>query len=125
MSVSILFYYISKYSEMIDQRLNVEIQSKSATIYADSAKSTAADTPQQFMARYFHSSRTKRRFVEFEQITGVRQFMFDCISDEKLPAVRTCVSADLALARKYGISLQALPLLCRQLLEKPLECAVV
>ena len=56
-------------------------------------------------------------FVEFEQITGVRQFMFDCISDEKLPAVRTSVSADLALARKYGISLQALPLLCRQLLE--------
>src|SRR5206468_12575660 len=56
-------------------------------------------------------------FVRFEQTTGVRRFVFDCISDEKQPTTRRLVSADLALARKHGISLQALPLLCRQLLE--------
>jgi len=56
-------------------------------------------------------------FVRFEQVSGIRNFIFDCVSDEKQPAIRIFVSADLALARKYGISLQGLPLVCRQLLE--------
>jgi hypothetical protein len=59
-------------------------------------------------------------------LTGVthsmefRVFAFDCVTDHW---VRTAyrVRADLALARKHGIPIQELPLLCRAVLERRSE----
>jgi len=53
----------------------------------------------------------------FTQNTGFRVFAFDGIADDW---VRTSyrVRADLALARKHGIRVQELPLLCRGVLER-------
>jgi len=62
-SFGVLVFFISKYSEMIDRRLSSESHFKNATIYAESA-----DTPPEYMARYFLSSRTKRRSVDFDQL---------------------------------------------------------
>ena len=46
-----------------------------------------------------------------------RVFAFDAVGDDRVRTAYT-VRADLTLARKYGIKLQALPLLCRDLLEQ-------
>jgi hypothetical protein len=46
-----------------------------------------------------------------------RVFAFDRISEER-ERTKCMVRADLALARKYGIRIQELPLLCRSLLER-------
>lgn len=56
-------------------------------------------------------------FVGFTQSTGRRVFEFECVAPSR---VRTqySVSADLALARKYGIKMQELPLICRAVLEQ-------
>jgi len=53
----------------------------------------------------------------FTNDTEFRVFAFDVFGDEQ---VRTAyrIRADLTLARKYGISLQELPLLCRRALEE-------
>ncbi len=53
----------------------------------------------------------------FIQNTGVRVFAFECVAADR---VRTAysVKADLALARKHGIQMQELPLLCRGVLER-------
>jgi hypothetical protein len=55
----------------------------------------------------------------FSEDTGFRVFAFDGIAADRmrLPAPFT-VRADLALARRYGIRLQELPLLCRSVLER-------
>ena len=52
----------------------------------------------------------------FTETTGVRVFAFEGVTDDW---VRTAysVTADLALARKHGIRVQELPLLCRRVLE--------
>jgi hypothetical protein len=55
-------------------------------------------------------------FTGFKQANAVRQFAFDCISDDRLHTPMT-VRADLTLARKYNILPQELPLLCRRLLQ--------
>lgn len=56
----------------------------------------------------------------FTHSTGFRVFAFDGVADHW---VRTAYSvrADLALARKHGIRVQELPLLCRGLLEQRSE----
>ena len=56
----------------------------------------------------------------FTQDTGFRIFAFERVADDW---VRTSysVSADLALARKHGIRVQELPLLCRGVLERRSE----
>ncbi len=56
----------------------------------------------------------------FTQDTGVRVFAFEGVAADR---VRTAysVKADLALARKHGIPMQELPLLCRAILERRSE----
>lgn len=56
----------------------------------------------------------------FTHSTGFRVFAFEGVADDW---VRTTYSvrADLALARKYGIRVQELPLLCRAVLEQRSE----
>lgn len=53
----------------------------------------------------------------FRQLRDTRRYYFDAI-DEGAGRKRVSVSANVVLIRKYGISLQELPLLCRRLLEK-------
>ena len=53
----------------------------------------------------------------FKQDIGFRVFSFEA-SPAGLPKVLFSVRADLALARRYGIQMQALPLLCWELLER-------
>ena len=52
----------------------------------------------------------------FRHDLGFRVFEFDCVEDGRM-RTRHTVRADLALARKYGIHIQELPLLCRRLLD--------
>jgi hypothetical protein len=51
------------------------------------------------------------------QTAGVRVFVFDGISPDRSHS-RFTVSVDIALLRRYTISLQELPLICRQFLQK-------
>ena len=51
----------------------------------------------------------------FSHEMGYRGFVFESVEDRVRTAYR--VKADLALARKHGIAVQELPLLCRALLE--------
>jgi len=53
----------------------------------------------------------------FKQDIGFRVFNFET-SPVGAPKVQFSVRADLALARRYGIQMQALPLLCWELLER-------
>ena len=46
-----------------------------------------------------------------------RVFAFDAVGDDRVRREYS-VRADLTLARKYGITLQELPLLCRGILEQ-------
>jgi len=55
--------------------------------------------------------------VGFSESTGFRVFEFEGIASDRTRAVYT-VRTDLALARRYGIRLQELPLLCREVLER-------
>ena len=52
----------------------------------------------------------------FEQNQNIRLFAFDGIDDVYV-RTRFTVGVDISLIRKYAISLQELPLLCRDLLE--------
>ena len=52
----------------------------------------------------------------FEQNQNIRLYAFDGI-DGVRTRTRFTVSVDISLIRKYAISLQELPLLCRHLLE--------
>lgn len=56
----------------------------------------------------------------FIQNTGVRVFAFEGVAADR---VRTAysVQVDLSLARKHGIQMQELPLLCRGVLERRSE----
>src|ERR1041384_3598862 len=53
----------------------------------------------------------------FSEDTGARVFAFDGITSER-GRVPFTVRADLTLARRFGIRLQDLPLLCRSVLER-------
>ena len=53
----------------------------------------------------------------FSNDIGFRVFAFDVIGDDRV-RITYSVRADLTLARKYGITLQELPLLCRGVLEQ-------
>ncbi len=53
----------------------------------------------------------------FTQDIGFRLFSFERVAADRSRTVVT-VRADLALARRYGIRVQELPLLCRGLLER-------
>lgn len=53
----------------------------------------------------------------FKQDTGFRVFAFEVIELDQTRTAFT-VRADIALARSYGIQLQELPLLCRELLDR-------
>jgi hypothetical protein len=53
----------------------------------------------------------------FKQDLGFRVFNFE-VSTAGVPKMEFSVRADLALARRYGIQMQALPLLCWGLLER-------
>jgi hypothetical protein len=52
----------------------------------------------------------------FRQLDHARLYYFEAIEKEQRRK-QVSVSADIDLARRYGISLQELPLLCRRLLE--------
>ena len=56
----------------------------------------------------------------FSEDMGFRVFTFERISADRTHIVRLpfTVRIDLALARKHGIRLQELPLLCRSVLER-------
>jgi hypothetical protein len=56
----------------------------------------------------------------FTQETGVRVFVFDRVGED-WGRTAYSVKADLALARKHGIQMQELPLLCRAVLERRSE----
>ncbi len=55
-------------------------------------------------------------FTGFHHRGNVREYSFEGVAEDR---TRTAyqVDADLSLARRYGITLQELPLLCRRLLE--------
>jgi hypothetical protein len=53
----------------------------------------------------------------FTHDVGFRVFAFDCIEDSRARTQYT-VRADLTLARKCGVHIQDLPLLCRRFLDK-------
>jgi hypothetical protein len=55
--------------------------------------------------------------IGFTQDLGFRVFAFEGMGKDQ---IRTgfLVKADLALTRRYGIPLQELPLMCRELLER-------
>ena len=56
----------------------------------------------------------------FSQDMGFRVFAFEGITAERVRLIRVpfTVRIDIALARKHGIRLQELPLLCRSVLER-------
>jgi hypothetical protein len=58
-------------------------------------------------------------FTGFTHTAGFRVFAFESVTDK----IRSfySVSADMALARKHGIRVQELPLLCRALLTQRTE----
>ncbi len=62
---------------------------------------------------------SKMQFVlqGFSQVVGLRVFAFEGITTDHQRTPFT-VSADLSVARRYGIRLQELPLLCRGVLER-------
>lgn len=53
----------------------------------------------------------------FTQDMGFRVFAFERMGSDRV-LTRVVVRADLALIRRYGIQMQELPLLCRNLLEQ-------
>jgi len=53
----------------------------------------------------------------FVHETGFRVFTFECVGEER-QRTEFKVKADLALIRRYGIRIQDLPLLCREMLER-------
>lgn len=53
----------------------------------------------------------------FTHDLGTRVFAFECIGEDRIRTQCT-VRADLAVARRYGIRIQDLPLLCRGLLDR-------
>lgn len=65
------------------------------------------------------NSSAKTRFVltGFSQALGIRTFAFEGIASDQT-RTRFTVSADLALARRYDIRLQELPLLCSDILDR-------
>jgi len=56
----------------------------------------------------------------FTPVAGSRVFAFQGIGDDRKRTEFT-VTADLSLVRMYGIMMQELPLLCRELLEHSTE----
>lgn len=56
----------------------------------------------------------------FSEVTGSRIFAFECVAADRSRTDFT-VATDLALARRYGIRLQELPLLCKAILERKHE----
>ncbi|HLK51253.1 MAG TPA: hypothetical protein VKT49_24085 [Bryobacteraceae bacterium] len=57
------------------------------------------------------------KLTGFHEAHGIRCFLYQCQQHDGSTTEFT-VEADLGLLRKYGITLQELPLLCRNLLEK-------
>jgi len=51
----------------------------------------------------------------FKEVAGFRVFLFECIMADRTRTVFS-VRTNLALTRRYGIRLQELPLLCREVL---------
>lgn len=68
----------------------------------------------------------QQRFIlkGFSQEQGIRRFLFEGIEEDHGRSQFT-VHADLNLARIYGIHLQDLPLLCRELLERRADSEAV
>lgn len=56
----------------------------------------------------------------FSEVTGCRVFAFEGVNADRSRTDFT-VKTDLALARRYGIRLQELPLLCKAILERKYE----
>lgn len=73
--------------------------------HARSLKVSVANTKMQFV------------LVGFSQHMGFRTFAFEGIAADRTRTPYT-VKADLALIGTYGIRMQELPLLCRELLER-------
>ncbi|MDX2153716.1 MAG: hypothetical protein SFV54_23435 [Bryobacteraceae bacterium] len=53
--------------------------------------------------------------IGFQQANSVRRFAFESVAEDRSRHT-VVVSADLAVARRYQIQIQDLPLLCRRLL---------
>jgi hypothetical protein len=66
---------------------------------------------------YERSSSMNFSLTGFSQSANLRLFDFHCIDVDRKRQFFT-VGVDLTLARQYAISLQDLPLLCRQFLEE-------
>src|SRR5690349_3371923 len=54
-------------------------------------------------------------FNGFQQSGTLRSFAFTVVS-ENVPRIQVAVGVDTAVSRKFGISLQELPLICRETL---------
>jgi hypothetical protein len=65
------------------------------------------------------SSGSDFTLIGFSQEGSIRHFAFQCRNDDRSHSDFT-VNADTSLIRRYGISLQELPLLCRRLLQETL-----
>ena len=63
------------------------------------------------------STNVRNTLVGFTHDKGFRVFWFDRLGIDRV-RTRCTVSADLALIRTYGIQIQELPLLCRDLLDR-------
>jgi hypothetical protein len=66
--------------------------------------------------------KTQFTLTGFRESTGYRVFQFEGIAPDRTRTPYT-VRADLAMARRYGIRLQELPLLCRGVLDRRDEAA--
>jgi hypothetical protein len=62
------------------------------------------------------NSKTQFILKGFTQVMGSRVFEFEGVEADRTRTMFT-IHADLSLARRYGIQLQELPLLCRAVLE--------
>lgn len=59
-------------------------------------------------------AKTQYMFMGFSQTAGIRIYAFECIGDGRRTGYT--VTVDLGLISGYGIQIQDLPLLCRDLL---------
>ena len=72
--------------------------------------------------KHVESPKIQFTLTGFRESTGYRVFAFEGVAADRTRTPWT-VRADLAMARRYGIRLQELPLLCRGVLDRRDEAA--
>jgi hypothetical protein len=75
------------------------------------------ENPQDRKESFQRSTTMQFMLTGFTQDSAFRVFAFDRMGADRV-RTKVVVRADLALSRRYGIPMQELPLLCRNLLER-------